>query len=199
MNNLKENMRKDFVNIIIGDSISYGIGDNKYFGWANRIKSKDSNTLKEFYFNLSIPGQSSCEIVKRFELELKNRFNKNDNYRLIYAFGIKDALLLNNNCNHIKIFEKNILKIIKVSKKYTNSIYFLGLLDVDFEKRKEYNIENIIKIDKLLEKTCEINKVFYINMNNIVSLDELIDGLHPNSNGHKKVSDYLYNEIYTKL
>ena len=31
-------MKKDTVNIIIGDSITYGVGDTEYFGWVNRLK-----------------------------------------------------------------------------------------------------------------------------------------------------------------
>ena len=64
-------MKKDTVNIIFGDSIAYGLGDTECFGWLNRLRKKDEKLLKEFFLNLSIPGQSSSEIVERFEFELK--------------------------------------------------------------------------------------------------------------------------------
>ena len=111
-------MRKDLVNVIFGDSIAYGIDDFDSYGWAVRIRRMlDNNNIKNYLCNLSIPGQSSVDIVNRFELELSSRYNEEDDFYLIYAFGIKDALLLNKDKNHIKIFRENILRIINISKK----------------------------------------------------------------------------------
>lgn len=44
-------MKKDTVNIIIGDSITYGVGDTEYFGWVNRLKKIHPT---DYYFNLGI-------------------------------------------------------------------------------------------------------------------------------------------------
>ena len=187
---------KDIINIIFGDSIAYGKDDNESFGWVNRLRKKDNNMLKNYYFNLSVPGQSSCEIVKRFENELVSRYNSEDIFNLIFSFGIKDALKLNDNDNYIEIFKRNITTIINIAKKYTDNICFIGLLDVNLEIRKQYKKDNIEKIDNTLNQICMTNSVKYINMRNIVNIEDLTDGLHPNSNGHKKISDYLYDNLY---
>lgn len=185
---------KDTVSIIFGDSISYGLYDKESLGWVNRVRLNLNNT--HYIFNLAIPGQSSKDILIKFETELKNRYNDFDNFKLIFAFGIKDALLLNKDNNHINIFKENVFKIIEISKKYTEDINFIGLIKPDFNIRREYNLEYVITIDNTLEEICKNNNLNYIKLMDLINNDELTDGLHPNSIGHKKISDRIFNSIY---
>lgn len=147
-------MKKDTINIIFGDSIAYGLGDNEYFGWWNRLRKKDEQLLKEYFLNLSIPGQSSFEIMERFEFELKKRFNRDDKFKIFFAFGIKDALKLEDNKKYIKKFEQNVIKLINIAKKYTTDIYFLGLLNVNETIKTNYKKENIDTINNCLKLLC---------------------------------------------
>lgn len=188
---------KDTVSIFFGDSIVYGLYDKKFGGWVDRIKlyfKKSSN--QDFIFNLGIPGQNSYDILNRFEQEIKSRYNKEDNFNIIFSFGIKDALLLNKDKNHLRIFEDNIIKIINKSRKYTNNIFFIGLLKTNINKRKEYTHENIFVIDDKLKEICEIKNVKYIRIRNLIDETYLIDGLHPNSEGHLKISKFILSEIF---
>ena len=175
-------MKKDTVNIIVGDSITYGVGDTEYFGWVNRLKKIHST---DYYFNLGIPGQNSNDIVSRFDNEISARYNKEDNFRIIYAFGIKDALLLNDNKINKETFINNLEKIITTTKKYTNNIYFLGLLPVDTTIRKNYQESNILLIDNLIQDITQKENINYLKMKNVIELTDLSDGLHPNNIGHK--------------
>ena len=152
---------KDTVSIIFGDSISYGLYDKESLGWVNRTRLNLNNT--HYIFNLAIPGQSSKDILIKFEIELKNRYNDFDNFKLIFAFGIKDALLLNKDNNHINIFKENVFKIIEISKKYTEDINFIGLIKPDFNIRREYNLEYVITIDNTLPMTDEVGKVIDVD------------------------------------
>lgn len=189
-------MKKDIVNILVGDSIAYGLGDNECFGWYNRLRKKDERFQKEFFFNLSIPGQSSCEIIKRFKSEFLTRYNNVDNFNILFAFGVKDALKLNDDEKYIKKFKQNVNELISFSKKYTNNIYFLGLLDVDINVRNNYSKKNIRIIDDTLESLCDANKVNYVKMSNVITFKDLVDGLHPNAKGHEKISLFLYEKLY---
>ena len=186
-------MNKDIINIFIGDSITYGVGDTDSFGWVNRLRYLNP---KEYYFNLGIPGQNSNDIALRFNNEISTRYNKEDTFRIIYAFGIKDAILLNENKNQESIFLKNIKEIITTTKTFTSNIYFLGLLPVDTTIRKNYKESNITLIDNLIKDTCQKEKINYLSMKNIITKQDLSDGLHPNSIGHQKISDYIYKEIF---
>ena len=70
---------KDIVTIIFGDSISYGLYDNE-LGWSYRLRKKLG--YNHFIFNLAIPGQSSFDILNKFEIELKNRYNTSDDFKI---------------------------------------------------------------------------------------------------------------------
>lgn len=182
----------DNVFVIFGDSISYGLYDKECCGWVNRLRIKlESLADNNYVVNLGIPGQNSFDIRKRFEYELENRYNDSDNFILIFAFGIKDAAILRNNLEHMNVFKDNVEYIIDMSKKYTSNIYFVGLLEPDYSRRTEYDKKYVDEIDNALENICQENKIEYINVRDLIPVDELIDGLHPNNIGHEKISTVI--------
>lgn len=187
---------KDIVSLIYGDSIVYGIGDQEYFGWVNRVKFNLENNKNNYIFNLGIPGQNSTDILNRFENELKSRFNKEDVFNLIFSFGIKDTLLYNEDKNYLNVFKDNIKNIISISKKYSKNIYFIGLIIPDISIRTNYNIDNVLLFDNELENICNENSVNYIRIRDLINKDDLFDGLHPNNNGHKKISEFIIQNIF---
>lgn len=189
--------KPDNVSIIFGDSITYGLYDKEMCGWVNRIRhTLENKTENNYVVNLGIPGQSSSDIKDRFELELKNRYNDTDNFILIFAIGIKDALILNKDKEHVNKFNDNIKYIIDKSRKYTNNIYFIGLISPDYKKRKEYSKVNVHKIDDTLKNICEQEKVKYIKLIDKIEKEFLVDGLHPNNEGHQKISNIILERIY---
>lgn len=193
-------IKKDTVSIFFGDSITYGLYDKELGGWVNRVRLYiDNHISNNFFINLGIPGQTSNDILKRFETELKNRYNNTDNFILIFSFGIKDSLFLNEDNNYINIFKNNLTQIIFMSKKYTNDIHFVGLINPnnEHEKRKNYDLNNVLKIDNCIEKTCKENSINYIKLIDKITKEELSeDGLHPNSRGYAKISKIILKEIY---
>ena len=194
---MQKNTSKDIVSLIFGDSIVYGLYDKEFGGWVNRVRIKlEQRAKNNFIMNLGIPGQTSNDILNILELEIKNRYNTNDRFNLIFSFGIKDSLLLNKDVNYLKKFEDNLSKIINISKNYTNNIYFLGLLRPDINIRKEYILTNVEKIDNCIKNICEKKGIYYININAILTTNDLDDELHPNSNGHQKISELILTKIY---
>lgn len=190
-------MNKDTITIVWGDSLVYGLHDYEFGGWVNRMRIKLNNKDKSnFVLNMGIPGENSSNVLLRFEEELKNRYNEEDNFKFIFGIGIKDSLLLNKDKKYFLKFNENLKNIINISSKYTNDICFVGLVKPDISKRKEYEIENVLKIDKAIEKQCELSNVHYIKMRNIISDSDLYDGLHPNSIGYEKMCERIMEEIY---
>ena len=183
---------KDTVTIIFGDSIAYGLYDEE-LGWVYRLKRKlESNN---YVFNLAIPGQSSKDILNKFEIELKSRYNEVDDFKIIFSFGIKDALLLSKDNNHLNNFKNNILEIINKTKTYTKEIYFIGLINPDTNKRVEYDLKHVTSIENTLEEICNKEKINYIKINHLINKNLLADGLHPNSIGHEKISEEVFEVI----
>lgn len=179
---------KDIVTLIFGDSIAYGLYDNE-LGWSYRIRKKLSKN--HFIFNLAIPGQNSNNILDKFEIEIKNRYNEIDDFKIIFSFGIKDTL--NNNIDN---FKNNVIKIINKTKTYTNDITFIGLIKPDISKREKYNLDIVKLFDNTLEEICNKENIRYIKISNLINKDELVDGLHPNNEGHEKISKLVLEEIY---
>ena len=89
-------------------------------------------------------------------------------------------------------------EIITTTKKYTNNIYFLGLLPVDITIRKNYQESNILFIDSLIQDISQKENINYLKMKNVIELTDLSDGLHPNNIGHEKICQYIYKNIILK-
>ena len=169
-------------------------------GWVNRFRQKLENiSTNNFIVNLGIPGQNSTNIKNRFEIELKNRYNNTDNFILIYAIGIKDSAIINKDLNHINIFKENIKYIIDITKKYTNNIYFIGLIEPDYSKRKEYKKENVYLIDDTLNQLCKNEEINYFQVRSLFKENLLVDGLHPNEKGHEILATKIFEEINEQM
>ena len=59
--------------LIFGDSIVSGRGEIPNIGWVGRLKKDFENSPHKSIFNLGIPGDTSTNLFKRFETEIKAR------------------------------------------------------------------------------------------------------------------------------
>ena len=194
---MNKDNKSDIVSIFFGDSITYGIRDDKLGGWVNRIRLElEKRNNNNFVLNLGIPGQTSNDILNRLENELSYRFNNIDKFNVIFSFGIKDSLILNNENNYLNVFNDNLHKLLLVTKKYTKNIYFIGVIVPNIKIRKNYNLDNVLRVDDCLESVCNQNNIKYIKIRDLITNDDLYDGLHPNANGHKKISEVILKNIF---
>lgn len=199
---------------IFGESTTWGAWDEEKGGWVNRLKLSLSPLLNydiEIY-NLGVSGDTTNDILKRFDVEARAR--KPD--VIIFSCGGNDSGCIKSDGNYIvkpKKYEKNLKKLVKKAKKFTNKVIFMGLKSVDnsktlpvpWDKERYYFNHNMELYDNILKKFCKENKLHFIDTINLLcnkDLDE-DDGLHLNSNGHKKifskVKDYLLkNKIIRK-
>ncbi len=197
---------KDINILVFGDSITYGVLDDKLGGWVNRIRlhlEEDSNNYYNI-FNLGISGETSKEVLNRFEFECNSRVKSSDKNIIIIAVGINDTQDVNGKDRvSTQKFLSNIKELISKAKKITNDILFIGLTKVDeskvvplpWNKEESYFNKKIIKFDSIIEKTCEEYNINYIKMYDVLNLNELSDGLHPNSIGHEKMFETILKEI----
>ncbi len=123
--------------LIFGDSIAYGACD-KEGGWVQRLrKFFDENYEDYLIYNLSISGDTTEELIKRFEFEAKQRLKEKDETIIIFAIGINDSQFVHSkNKNRIALekFKENLRKLIQLAKKFSSKIIFVGLTPVDETK-----------------------------------------------------------------
>jgi lysophospholipase L1-like esterase len=198
--------------LVFGDSIAYGAGDEKEGGWVNRLKKvldKGPFTSPDFYclvYNLAISGDSLDDLLKRFEFETEQRLKEGESTVFIFAIGINDSQFIqsqNNLRSSLPEFQNNLRDIIKLAKKYSSKIIFVGLTPVDETKTvslpwnsdKSYKNEYIEKYNKIMKSVSKENKIYFINIfDKLVKSDYrnlLVDGLHPNSKGHQKIFEIV--------
>jgi lysophospholipase L1-like esterase len=201
--------------LVFGASITYGAWD-KEGGCVQRLrKFLDEKTLTDpnFYciiYNLGISGDTTEDLLERFEFETKQRLKEEEKTIIIFAIGTNDSQFIHsqNSLRHSpQKFQNNLQKLVNLARKFSSKIIFVGLTPVDelkvdpipWDTDKSYKNEYIQKYNEIIKSVCKKNKIYFIEiLEKFVKLDYkdlLEDGLHPNSKGHQEifeiVKDYL--------
>ncbi|MEK6894914.1 MAG: GDSL-type esterase/lipase family protein [Nanoarchaeota archaeon] len=176
---------------VFGDSITWGAWDHEKGGWADRLKlycSEEYDYLP--VYNLGIDGDTSEDILERFENECLAR----EPDLIIISIGDNDSALK----IPLKEFEENIGDIIELAGNFTEKIIFLGPNYVDESRtmpvewgKYSYSNSDLQKYGNVIKKLCKENNLGYIDFEEILSKDDLEDGLHPNSKGHEKIFQHI--------
>jgi len=189
---------------IFGDSIAQGYNDLEKCGWPSRLLIYNMEKDKDIdVFNLSINGNTSRDLLNRIENELKPR----ESSVVIVNVGVNDSLIENDeNWVDIKIFKENLEKILEIARKSTEKVFFMGisifdenlLTPVDWDDKLFYYDKESKKYDLVIEEFCQENNAVFIPMQDVLTKNDLFDGLHPNAQGHEKifqkVKEYLEKE-----
>lgn len=188
---------------IFGDSITWGAGDPQNGGWVNRLQNYFEAQDNDIgIYNLGVCGDSTSDLLERIEIEAKSRKAN----LIVFAIGINDAQFIHSaNSNRVsdEDFESNIGKLFEIARKFTPKIIFVGLTPVNESKTKlipwntdkTYTNERISKFDRIIKDFCLKNNLKYIPVNDLLSKDDLIDGLHPNVKGYIKMFKRIRPEI----
>lgn len=199
-------MKKNY--IIVGDSITYGIGDYETNGWASMLKNKvlkkdETKQCSNYVHQVGFPGATSKDILEKLENIIKVFGSNEFDNTIVIAIGVNDTQIFNGkNKVSIQEYKNNIEEIIEISNKYGYNIIFVGLtriqlLDEPFlwKPNKYYDNKNILKYDNELEEICKQNNIKYISMEDVLNSKDFIDGLHPNHSGHKKMFEKIATSI----
>jgi lysophospholipase L1-like esterase len=192
--------------LVFGDSITWGSYDLEYGGWVSRLRNNFEKNSEIEVYNLGISGNHVEDLIKRFEFETKQRLKEDKEVGFIFAIEINDAQFVHSKdsfrTNSDK-FKKGIEKLIKLAKKFSLKIYFVGLTPVDesktnpisWNKDKSYKNNDIKEYDNIIKSICVKNKIPFIEIfNKFINQnyrDLLEDGLYPNSKGH----ELIYEEV----
>ena len=188
-----------------GDSLTYAGYTQK--SWVNLLRKYLKTTISQDIelINLGINGNTSEDILKRFQKECKS-INPEI---IVFAYGINDSSYILEKTQHlvdIENFEKNTKELIKQAKEFTDKVIFIGLVLGDDTQLKPYHEskrgkkvfdrKNAQKYDHVVEKTAKENVCDYVYLFDKLDFSDFDDGLHPNDNGHKKMYEVIKNHFF---
>ena len=76
---------------VFGDSIGKGVGDTQECGWAHRLDKYFRNKEHDIsLYNLSISGDTSADVLQRFEAEMSFRERVKEETVIVFAVGTND-------------------------------------------------------------------------------------------------------------
>jgi len=191
---------------VFGASITWGASDVEKGGWVQRLRTFVESTKEDVdIYNLGVSGDTTDDLLKRFKVECEAR-KPEKIFKIIFGIGTNDSqyiLTKKHPKTTIEKFEENLETLISQAKEFTNDIVFCGLLPVDESKTtsilrrkgKFYDNENILKYNAIIKSVTEKHNLKFIDLNNIINLEDLPDGLHLNSAGHQKIFEVVKDEM----
>ena len=179
---------------IFGDSITWGAYDPENGGWATMLRNYYEEKDGRSVYALGICGDTTEGLLKRMEIEAFAREPK----MIIFAIGANDAQFLKEEKrNQISLnrFKDNLKKLVVIANRFTNKTGFIGILDVDdslvavdsYAEDHLYKSEFMREYNNVLKEFCSINNIPFLEVFDLLDKDDFVDGLHPNSQGHKKL------------
>jgi len=186
---------------IFGASITWGAWDLESGGWVHRLRLKiDSGEEDSFIFNLSVPGSTTSDLIERFDTEVEAR----DPQVIIFSIGGVDSMHEGKEGSPVTSldkFKKNIEHLVKKAQEVTDEVAVVGLTDIDelqtkrghFEDDVFYTLDNVRKYSDAMGEVATTLSADFIDMKDLLDEEDLTDGLHPNSSGHNKIYNRVYN------
>lgn len=200
--------------LCFGDSITLGEKDIEQGGWADRLKQHyftqfvEHQTQKITLYNLGVAGETTDGLVKRFDNELRARSIKGQKLIVVYAYGANDIVIhKDKNIVPEEYYVRNLKRCIESAKKFKAEILLLNLLPIAESIEGKINQHGKLRfardikgynftIKKLChEMNCQYLDLYASFIENNKQEYLSIDGVHPNSKGHK----LLYQKIHQKL
>lgn len=208
--------------LVFGDSIAYGKWD-KYGGWVQRLRHHIDETynLTENkniqVYNLSIPGEITTRLCTRIRGEMVMRIplaDTKENNLIIIAIGINDTNVHNwisGKQTPLTEFKQNIKQLISLSSNEYSKCVVMGLTPINepkYEERFQGRLFNktIQEYDTAIREVATKRDIPFVDLFEVLQSKHygqtLTDGIHPNSEGHKMISELVIeffhnNELFS--
>lgn len=194
--------------LVFGDSITQGFWDIEG-GWVSRIRKHydqqmidGTNDDPPTIFNLGVSGNSSDDVLARFENETKARAT--EELAFVVAIGVNDARTKAGvNYSDTNRYKQNLSEILKLAKQHSKKVLFIGLTPCVEERANPvswgdtgYTNGRIKDFDNTLREFCAENQVSFVEVfepfAKVEAETELLpDSLHPNDKGHQLIADIV--------
>jgi len=194
--------------LIFGDSITQGFWDIDG-GWVSRIRKHFDQQMIDgidndppTIFNLGVSGDSSDDVLARFDKETKVRAK--GELALVIAVGVNDSRTKASvNYSDTNRYKQNLGEILRLAKQYSNKVLFVGLTPCVEERSNpvtwgytRYTNSRIKEFDNTLRQFCKDNEVSFVEVYEEFAKAEaeselLPDSLHPNNDGHQLIASIV--------
>lgn len=192
---------------IFGDSIARGKLDFAEGGWTGRVRRalEDVEEREWSVYSLGVSGDTSTALLKRMQVEAEARKPE----AIIVAIGVNDARYIET-ADHLETplsaFQENLKNILDIARGFTQNVTFLGITPVDESKTMPipwrtdlyYTEKNVAMYNEALEAFCKAQGVDFIHVFDLLTKDDLPDGLHPNPEGHAKIARQVIEHFSIK-
>lgn len=202
--------------LVFGDSITQGFWDIDG-GWVSQLRKNYDQKMIDgtdndppTIFNLGVSGDSSDDVLARFEAETKARAK--EDIAFVVAVGVNDSRTkAGANFSDVKRYKQNLSEILKLSKQYSDKILFVGLTPCVEERSNPvswgdtgYTNERIKEFDDTLREFCNKNNVAFAEVyeqfaNAEKEVELLPDSLHPNRKGHQLIAEIVQPHLQSLL
>ena len=179
----------------VGDSLTNGTGDVSHLGWLGRVcAAAESEDRKVTHYNLGIRGESSADILRRWEAEVAPRFQNQSDRRLVFAFGNNDTRMTESGINvTVDDAEANARTILSRAMAQYPTLMVGPSPNTDPD-----HCDRIQTLDAILDSVCKDLGVPYLSVyeglrGSDVWMREvgLIDGSHPSAGGYAEFAELV--------
>jgi len=195
---------------VFGDSIAWGSIDFEEGGWVTRLRNHCVRNHIEHggpdvsVYNLSISGDTSSDVLARFDVEIQAR--KRHLKNVIFSIGTNDAAVCNPGSEDrvpLAEYKSNLSSLIGRARECVKSVVVIGPGDVDDSRTQpapwaphvSYTDSRAEQYSEAARAEAKKKLATFIDIRNTLSADDLEDGLHPNTEGHRKLFEHIKSEL----
>ena len=186
---------KDIRICYVGDSFVNGTGDPEKLGWAGRLsRYAEKEGVEITHYNLGVRRETSHDIAQRWVSECQARLPEGCNKRVVFSFGVNDAVAENGYPRvPVDVSVANAKSILKEAKQYY-PVVMVGPPPIDDESLNE----RIRELDERYARLCVELSVSYLSIFDRLQDDEVWkkevsgnDGAHPRAEGYALLAEYI--------
>ncbi len=191
-----------------GDSITYGAGDEESLGWVGRLRRRFERDQYVEVYNLGISGETSSDLLRRFAVELTSVRPE----IILIAIGANDSIFKRGVEQERQVsldtYKENLKQLFSLARAASKHVFVVGLTIADDSRvqpmpwgkeGKSYKTSVLKEYDEVLRAAAREAGVVYLDMWNLLTIQDLADGIHPNAAGYEKMYRTIYGTIGSLL
>lgn len=182
--------------VCFGDSITFGalVEGN---GWPEQLANLSDEII---VVNKGRKGRKTTDLK---ELRPVIESNKDADY-FLFLLGVNDLKDGNDSLvalcvDNMKLMIEDVKKEIPQARIFLISPCAINLNTMtELNRNKKYNqntLSSLIKLDQKYLQLAEEESTRFISLLNIVSSNNFLDGIHPNSDGYAQITQKIWSEL----